>query len=128
MPGKSPQTATRCAPIWTPPPLSRRPRPAAAIACRPGYGFLAENAAFAERCAAAGLTLVGPPPAVLALFGDNARARGLAQYAGHSGDPGSREPLDSPEGHGPGRRDRLSGDAESSGRGRRARHAPGVRR
>ncbi|MDZ7667875.1 MAG: biotin carboxylase N-terminal domain-containing protein [Gammaproteobacteria bacterium] len=63
----------------------------------PGYGFLAENAAFAERCAAAGLTFVGPPPAVLALFGDKVRARGLAQSLAIPVIPGSREPLDSPE-------------------------------
>lgn len=45
----------------------------------PGYGFLAENAPFAERCADAGLAFVGPSPAVLALFGDKVRARALAQ-------------------------------------------------
>ena len=48
----------------------------------PGYGFLAENAAFAERCAAAGLTFVGPSPAALALFGDKVRARALARSLG----------------------------------------------
>ncbi len=44
----------------------------------PGYGFLAENAAFAERCAAAGVTFIGPPPAALKLFGDKVAARALA--------------------------------------------------
>ena len=44
----------------------------------PGYGFLAENAAFAERCTAAGIAFVGPPPTALSLFGDKVRARGLA--------------------------------------------------
>ena len=48
----------------------------------PGYGFLAENAAFAKRCAAAGIAFVGPPPAALALFGDKVRARALAQAHG----------------------------------------------
>ncbi|MFF2503613.1 carboxyl transferase domain-containing protein [Streptomyces sp. NPDC058067] len=44
----------------------------------PGYGFLSENAAFAEACAAAGLTFVGPTPQLLALFGDKASSRALA--------------------------------------------------
>ncbi|HEY6235505.1 MAG TPA: biotin carboxylase N-terminal domain-containing protein, partial [Candidatus Elarobacter sp.] len=45
----------------------------------PGYGFLSENAVFAQRCADAGLTFVGPRPDVLELFGDKARARALAR-------------------------------------------------
>ncbi len=44
----------------------------------PGYGFLAENADFAQRCADAGLAFVGPPPAALSLFGDKVRSRQLA--------------------------------------------------
>ncbi len=51
-------------------------------AVHPGYGFLSENAVFAERCAAAGLVFVGPDPAALAAFGDKARARALAQQCG----------------------------------------------
>ncbi|MFZ5784340.1 MAG: carboxyl transferase domain-containing protein [Pseudomonadota bacterium] len=45
----------------------------------PGYGFLAENADFAEACAAAKITFVGPTPDQLRLFGDKARARAQAQ-------------------------------------------------
>lgn len=58
----------------------------------PGYGFLSENAAFAELCAAEGLAFVGPPPGVLALFGDKVRARALAQSLGIpvvAGSPGA---------------------------------------
>ncbi len=59
----------------------------------PGYGFLAENAAFAERCAQAGLTFVGPPAAALALFGDKMRARALARTLDVPVVPGSDGPL-----------------------------------
>ena len=44
----------------------------------PGYGFLAESAAFAARCAANGIAFVGPTPDALALFGDKVRARAMA--------------------------------------------------
>ena len=61
----------------------------------PGYGFLSENAAFAERCASEGLTFVGPPPAALALFGDKLRARRLAQSLDIPVVPGSAAALTS---------------------------------
>ncbi|MBM7367728.1 acetyl-CoA carboxylase family protein [Gordonia hydrophobica] len=48
----------------------------------PGYGFLAENAEFAEACAAAGVTFVGPSPSVLRQFGDKQSARTAAVAAG----------------------------------------------
>ncbi len=47
-------------------------------AIHPGYGFLAENADFADQCAEAGITLIGPGADTLRLFGDKAAARALA--------------------------------------------------
>ena len=51
-------------------------------AIHPGYGFLAERASFARRCAAAGILFIGPSPAHLELFGDKGRARGAAVATG----------------------------------------------
>lgn len=48
----------------------------------PGYGFLSESAELARRCAKAGVTFVGPDPEALALLGDKARARELAESLG----------------------------------------------
>ena len=55
----------------------------------PGYGFLAENAPFAKRCAAEGLAFVGPSPEALTLFGDKVAARTFAQSLGIPVVPGS---------------------------------------
>ena len=53
-----------------------------ATAVHPGYGFLSENAAFAERCEDAGLTFLGPTPAQLRALGSKTEARSLARSLG----------------------------------------------
>ncbi len=53
-----------------------------AEAIHPGYGFLAENADFAENCAAAGLAFVGPPAPAIRAMGDKAQAKGLMERTG----------------------------------------------
>lgn len=62
----------------------------------PGYGFLSESTPFAERCAAEGLTFIGPPAAALALFGDKIQARALAQSLDIPVVPGSADALSAP--------------------------------
>src|ERR1700735_1011534 len=53
-----------------------------AEALHPGYGFLSENAEFAESCAAAGLVFIGPPAAAMRAMGSKAAAKALMQEHG----------------------------------------------
>jgi acetyl-CoA/propionyl-CoA carboxylase biotin carboxyl carrier protein len=63
-------------------------RESGADAIHPGYGFLSENARFAQACDAAGLTFIGPPPSALALMGSKVEARRVAVDAGAPVVPG----------------------------------------
>ena len=70
-------------------------RESGADAVHPGYGFLAENADFAERVVKAGLIWIGPPASAIAMMGDKIESRLAAEAAGVHGVPGTLEPLTS---------------------------------
>jgi acetyl-CoA/propionyl-CoA carboxylase biotin carboxyl carrier protein len=64
-----------------------------ADAVHPGYGFLAENAAFAAAVLDAGLTWIGPPPAAIDALGDKVQARHIAAEVGAPLAPGTPNPV-----------------------------------
>ncbi len=70
---------------------------AGADAIHPGYGFLAENAEFAETCAASNITFIGPTARQIRLMGDKAVARNTMALAGVPIIPGTPGPVDDAE-------------------------------
>jgi len=67
---------------------------AGADAIHPGYGFLSENADFADKVIAAGLIWIGPPPAAIRLLGDKVSARKIAAEVGAPLVAGTVDPVD----------------------------------
>src|SRR3954447_12687257 len=59
----------------------------------PGYGFLAENADFAQAVLDAGLVWIGPPPAAIDALGDKAKAKHIAERANAPLAPGTKDPV-----------------------------------
>jgi len=68
-----------------------------ADAVHPGYGFLAENAEFAAKVIAAGITWIGPSPEAISALGDKVQARHIAEKVGAPQVPGTADPVESAE-------------------------------
>jgi len=72
-------------------------RTAGADAIHPGYGFLSENAEFAQACVDAGFVFIGPSPDAMRSMGNKLSARALMEKAGVPVVPGLTEPVDDPD-------------------------------
>ena len=67
---------------------------AGAQAIHPGYGFLAENAPFAQACEKAGITFIGPPAKAIEAMGSKTEARSIMKEAGVPIVPGTTDPVE----------------------------------
>ena len=101
-------------------------RKTGAEAVHPGYGFLSENAEFAQACADAGLVFVGPTAAMMTAMGSKSGSKALMEKAGVPLVPGYHgEAQDEATLAKARRQDRLSGAGQGVRRRRRPRHARG---
>ena len=99
-------------------------RRSGAEAIHPGYGFLSENAEFADACAAAGVVFIGPPAAAIRAMGSKAESKALMERSGVPLVPGYHgEAQDLRRAVGRRRADRLPGADQGLGRRRRQGHA-----
>ena len=104
-------------------------RASGAEAVHPGYGFLSENAAFAEACAAAGLVFIGPSPAAIRAMGGKSQAKALMAGAGvplvpgYHGEDQSDDML-AAEAENTGYPVLIKASAGGGGKGMRVAHAP----
>ena len=112
-------------PIWMRPGSCGRRRIPGADALHPGYGYLSEDAGFAQAVLDAGLTWIGPPPAVIRRLGDKLSARQAARQVGAPLLPGMAVPAsDVARGGGVRTGERLPGRDQGGRRGRRDGASP----